>query len=105
MQAGKLRHRVIIQYMTETPDAYGEPIRSWATLTTVWASIAPVGGREAARADMVSADSTHTVTMRYYPGLSPTHRFLWGTRVFEIVNIRNTAEVNRELICECREAA
>ncbi len=47
MRAGELDRRITIQRSTPTQDSTGDPVKSWATLATVWARFEPVGTREA----------------------------------------------------------
>jgi len=101
MQAGKLRHRIELQSNTPTQDSYGEPIASWATDDTVWASIEPLSGRELLRAQEVQAEVTTRIRIRYSAYAIPQARVKWGTRYFEIVSIINDRSIDREqeLLC------
>ena len=65
MQAGKLRHRVVVETNTRTQDAQGQPVASWATAATVWASIEPLSGAERLQGAEVESTVTHRITMRY----------------------------------------
>jgi SPP1 family predicted phage head-tail adaptor len=44
--AGSLRHRVTIQQLTISQDAFGGIVEAWTDLKTVWADISPLSGRE-----------------------------------------------------------
>lgn len=46
MKAGRRDRRITIERKTATQNTYGEEIVTWATLTTVWADMRPVTGRE-----------------------------------------------------------
>ena len=104
MQAGRLRHSVIVQSPGGTRDAVGDVIDSWTSVATVWASVEPLSGREALIAAQLHASTTHKITIRWdtsLAALAATWRILWGARVFDIVEPRNPDERNRtwELIC------
>lgn len=93
ISAGELTQRLALQSDAGTTiDAYGQAIRSWTTYATVWASVRPLSGREqeigAARGTVVS----HRVKLRYRSDIVPGHRFLLGSRVIEIVSVRNWDE-------------
>jgi SPP1 family predicted phage head-tail adaptor len=103
MRAGRLRHQITIQQSTPAQNAKGEPIDSWGTFATVWASIEPIGGGERFAADQVIADATHRVTIRYTAGVEPKMRVLFGSRVFDIREVRNLEERNRTMELTCRE--
>jgi len=104
MRIGKLRHRVAIQAKAEPVpvDATGQSQPSWSTLTTVWASIEPAGGKEFYAGQQVNAEVSHKVTIRYYADLTTAHRLLFGSRIFDINYIRNVDErkVYQELLCK-----
>lgn len=95
MRAGSLKHQVLIQEKTVTGTGdRGQPVYTWNTLITVPASISPLNGRKAEIARQLVASATHTVTLRYYAGLTETMRLLYGSRVFNIGFIKNLDELN-----------
>ncbi|SRR6266852_3421193 len=116
VKAGQLRKRVRIQALSPTPlnppNPANEPdlINSWSDLATVWASIEPLSGRELAWAETLTADVTHKVTIRYYPGITPKMRFLYLDprtnlqRLFNIELVRDLEERHRRLECICHES-
>lgn len=103
MQAGRLRHRIQIKTPVEARNSYGERIVTWSTLATVWASVEPLRGREFLDAEQVQAEISHRVRMRYYPGILPNYRVVFGGRVLEIQAVINVNERNREMQLMCKE--
>jgi SPP1 family predicted phage head-tail adaptor len=97
MRSGRMRHRVVIQTQTESRDTHGGVSRTWADTATRWASIEPLRGREFYSAQQVNANVTHKIGMRYYSGLTPTHRLKFGTRIFNIVDVRLIKEIKNEM--------
>lgn len=100
MRAGQLRHRVTIQRPTE--DINGGAT-TWSDVETVWASIAPIAGREYFAAQQVQSDVTHRVRMRYGPTVTTKDRLTFGVRHFDIRTVLNRDERNRELELLCIE--
>lgn len=100
VKAGALRHRLTILNNAgiASQDAFGESNANFQPNTTVWGSIEPLKGRELEWAQMVRADLTHKVTMRYVGYVSPMARMQYGTRVFNIYPGMNTEERNRVVI-------
>jgi len=84
MQAGSLRHRVVIQGQTQTRDGAGGVERTWATVTTRWASIQPLSPREMFAAGQVLSEVTHKITMRYCTDVTAQSRIVFGSRTFEV---------------------
>ena len=105
MRSGNLRNSVIIQTPTESFDSNGELISTWATFSTVWASIEPLTGREFWAARTVNAEMIGKIRLRYINGITPKMRVLFGIRYFNINTIINTDEKNIELILLVTEVA
>lgn len=108
MQAGKLRHRVVIQQPAESQDAYGEPDFTWSTFATVWASIEPGRGQEYEQAQTVQQSITHRVMIRYCPGVTTQMRVKYTdrrgqTRYFDIEAVLDYQERGRTMELRCRE--
>lgn len=106
MRAGKLRNRLTLQANTPTQDTFGGSISSWARTATVWASIDDVGllfGTERVSAAQVIAEGDHYIVMRHRANVTTKQRFLWGSRIFEIVSIANPQAIDVELHLRCRE--
>jgi len=109
MVAGPKRQRVSVETLSESRDGYGQKQKTWTTQGTYWASIRNLSGREAVNAKQIKADTTHMVTMRYIgalfasPGLLPSMRLLFNSRVFNILYVNNIDERNREYQLLCQE--
>ena len=92
MRAGALRHRVSLQSVGSTYDSYGDLSNSWSTDATVWASIAPISGREENIASELSEVITHRILVRYRASVTAQGRILFGSRVFQIESVRDWQE-------------
>lgn len=86
MRAGWLRHRVVVQTLTRTPDGGGGFTESWADTATVWARVEALDGREAFEAMQVASSLRYRVTLRDR-ALTPTQRLEWGTKILKIRSI------------------
>lgn len=108
--AGKLRHRVRIQRPVGTRDDYGEPAHAnadWETVTTAWAAIEPLSGRELWQARQAQARGDIRVRLRHsadVAGVDSTHRVLFGARALNIDHVLNLGERDREVHLLCVEA-
>lgn len=103
MQSGTLRHRVTLQSFTTSPDVYGEPIKTWADLATVWAAVEPLRGREYFQAQQTHAEVSYRVRIRHRADILPTMRVLHAGKTLEILSVINIDERNRELHLMCKE--
>lgn len=71
MKAGALRERVVIETAVDTQDSTtGEPVRTWSTLATVWASIEPLRVREALIANIVLSQADTRIRIRWARALA-----------------------------------
>ncbi len=98
MEAGALRHKVIIQQPTETTNSLGEITPSWTTFATVWAEILPLSGKEYWSSKQVNSEVTGKIRIRYKSGITPKMRVKYGTRIFNIEAVMNYLERNIESI-------
>lgn len=109
MNPGDLRHRVEIQVNTPGVDANGGEVASWATSTTVWASVQTLTGGKLEIARQIDAQASVEVKMRYCgSGGSAnvqvfTNRLLFGTRILEPILVVNENERNIMLQVLCKE--
>lgn len=103
MNIGNLRHRVTIEKPVKKTDPYGDPYDDWSDHATVWAAIEPLTGREYWGAQQVNSEVTGKIRIRYLPGVDPTMRVKFGTRIFEILAIMNPNERNEETILMVKE--
>ena len=95
--AGKLKHRIVIQQVSEGENDLGDIIQTWTNFATVWASVEPLAGREYFSAQQVSAETTGRIRMRYKAGVSPTMRVLFNSLTYQILSVINPGELNVEL--------
>ena len=78
-------------------------MRDWRTVTKWWASIDPLSGRELQYAQQTHADARVKIRMWYYEGLAPDYRIKFGTRYFNILDVRNLDELGEISECLCVE--
>jgi SPP1 family predicted phage head-tail adaptor len=92
INVGSLVHHVAIQEMTESTDASGFPLESWATLCTAWMAKQTERATEEFRSHQESASSIIRWTMRYRADVDPDlvdvpkkRRILYQSRAYDIV--------------------
>lgn len=93
MRAGKLNKRVTVQRNAgTTQDAAGQPVESWTTVATRWATVEQLGGGEPFQGEQHHGRGEWRVTMRYLSGVRPKMRVLYGSRVLDIHTVRDVDE-------------
>lgn len=108
MKIGDLRHRVEIQTYTPALDSHGGQNGTWATTSTVWASVQTLTGRKFELARQIDIDASVEVKMRYCSSggsasFTVANRLLFGTRILEPIFIVNENERNIMISTLCKE--
>jgi len=92
-----------IQLVTEGQQIAGTS-DSTTDVANVWCSLRPLSSRETTYAKEVYSEATYEIRLYYYAGLTNSHRFKYGTRLFEIVgNPLNPDETQLEHVVKVKE--
>lgn len=100
---GHLRHRLVLEAATSTPDGAGGAIETWSAIATISAAIRPTGGRERMIADGLQSRITHEIIVRTRADILPRHRFRRGARVLNILAVMAADPRATRLRCLCEE--
>ena len=103
MQAGKLRHKIVIEKRDTGQGPTGQQVSTWATFATVRGSLFAISSREALSGDARFAEVTHRVRARYIAGITPAMCLTFDSRTFDIKSAENVGQLNRELVLMVRE--
>lgn len=88
MQAGKLRHQVVIQRLVPVQDeTTGEITETWEDFATEWAEVRPASVREFIAANIEESEITAKVLIRYRPGIKASMHIIHGSQVFNIEGV------------------
>ncbi len=87
MKIGRMRYRITIQFPCGTVDDYGNAIEDWQDLTTVWADIVPINGREYLTASQATSETQYKIYIRYIPNINAKMRVIHGEQVYEILAV------------------
>ena len=97
------RHKITFLKNTNEKDEYGEVIDDWKPVTTVWAAVGPLLGREYFEALTIDSKAEVKFNMRYVAGITNDMRIQYDGKIYEILSAINVKELNRELLCYCKE--
>ena len=106
VRARKLKHKITIQSATETQDAYGEPVQTWATYAIRDAEIIPTAGNEYFVSQQVYSSQPVQFRLRYdntVRQITPKMRISFDSKVFDIESVINFREMNRDIDLMCVE--
>jgi SPP1 family predicted phage head-tail adaptor len=104
MNPGILRHSVRIQQravLSPSVNNIGEAEYTWTDFHVTRARIAMMKGAERVQSEAEEAAADVEVTIRYFPGVAESMRVLFGSVVYDIRNVINVEERNREMRLQC----
>ena len=84
MLAYRLRYRITIQQQSAAQNGFGEPVRTWTDVATLWADIQPLTGKELFSAQANQNPVTSKIITRYRTGILPSMRILQGGTEYNI---------------------
>lgn len=110
MRAGELRHRITLQRATEARDSFGQAVKTWSDVATVWASVEPLRGREFLDARQLQREISAHITIRWRDDVDAGMRVRWtdpaGTaHLYDIEAVLPDATHRRVLTLMCVEAS
>ena len=76
MSIGRLKHRVIIQELTDGTGVRGGLTKTWAQFAQRWGQVEPLTGRERFLSQQENAEGSTRIQVRHVPGLTPKMRLL-----------------------------
>ena len=103
MEAGQLRHKLTLQRSSKTTAVGGKRTTTWTDVAEMYASIKPLEGTELQAAQATNAKASHEIVTRYRAGVTPKHRFAFGSRTFNIKSVLNVDERSATLKMVCGE--
>ena len=84
LDAGKLRHRLVLLSLTSEQDSDGEMVETWAELDTVWGSFEPYSTKDVLAARSIQETTMARAVIRYHVGVSSDQRLSFRGRLYKI---------------------
>lgn len=97
IQAGKQRHRVTFEALTETRNSSGGERFEWQPICTVQTEIVPLSGKSLFAAQQNHSEVTGIIKMRYRADINAKMRVIYKEKIYSIHAVINVGERNREL--------
>ena len=95
MRTEELRHKIILQKLTNSTNENGFEDEVWKDYLTVWAAVSNLYGREYFEAAAVQAEKTVKFTVRFIKGINESMRILFEGKQYNITSIDNIKYRNR----------
>lgn len=113
MHIGAMRHRITIETINTTRDAYGQEVGdtglpvAGAFVATVWGEVQDLAGAELYAANEAHSQITARITCRWQGGILPSMQARYKTggqaRVFSILAVTDPEGRRRTLVLEVKE--
>ena len=103
LRAGRLRHRVVLQYPVDTRSATGGVTTTYTADSTVWAAIEPISGKEYLASQQAQNEVSVSILIRYHPTIDESWRVTHGGKTYAIETIINHDMRNHLLTLMCSE--
>ena len=104
MRVGRLKAKVTIQQVSETPNAYGERVITWNNYAANrWAEVDPQKGVEQFLRQRTISSDTVLFRLRYLTGIVPKMKLVYGGHDYNIRSVINVKNADRELLLECEK--
>jgi SPP1 family predicted phage head-tail adaptor len=88
-QAGQLDRRITIQNFSETTDSFGQEVKSFSTLASVWANVVERVGREGEDGEMIAATKKVEFVIRYRTDVDEEMRISYNNNTYKIQAIQS----------------
>lgn len=88
-QAGQLDRRITIQTFSESTDSFGQEVKSYSTLASVWANVTEKVGSEGEDGDMIAATKRVEFIIRYRTDVNEQMRISYNSNIYKIQAIQS----------------
>lgn len=100
--ANRLNRQIVLQFRNHGQDEAGQPAQTWTNLTTVWASIEDLTGREFQAAQATQNGTETRIRIRYRDDIDPNMRVVYGAKIYDIQAVLDRNGRREELQLMCR---
>jgi len=91
-QAGQLDRRITLQTFSETTDTFGQEVKTYSTLASVWANVKEnigIGNGEGEKGDMIAATKKVEFIIRYRTDVNEQMRIIYNNNTYKIQAIQS----------------
>ena len=97
MNTGAMRHKIIIEALTETRNSSGGEKFLWQKVCDVQSEIIPLSGRALFAAQQNHSEVTGIIKMRFRADITAKMRAVYNNKIYSIHAPINVGERNKEL--------
>ena len=94
IRPGTLRHKILIQKSVETTGDYNNVISTWTNVKYSRAFIDDLTGQESFMSERLLNSVDKQVVIRYDKELTPKHRIIFGSDIYDIIHVLNFEQRN-----------
>jgi len=89
---GDLNRRLLLEAPVETDDGAGGVMRLYDIVTTLWAQVLPLAAAASVTAGNAGGAVRYRIVVRARSDITTRHRFQDGTRIYQIIATRQSAD-------------
>lgn len=89
---GDLNRRLTLLAPVETADDEGGVVRTYQTLTTLWAQVLPLSAGAAVSANSLGGALRYRIIIRYRDDVTTRHQFQDGAHLYRVLAARASAD-------------
>jgi SPP1 family predicted phage head-tail adaptor len=86
--SGELDRRITIQEFSESVDTYGQRVKSFLTLATVWSKVVEGIGKEGEEGEQITASKKVDFVIRYRNDINEQMRVVYNSNTYKIEAIQ-----------------
>lgn len=95
-----MNRRICIETFTTDKDTFGQPLKTWTELKSVWADIRPLGSTERFEASQVNRQVTVKMRIYHRTDITERMRILYDGDYYDIQGIKEIGfREGLELLC------
>jgi SPP1 family predicted phage head-tail adaptor len=101
LQIGKLDQRVVLQSLGASSNDFGEVIKSYTTVATVWGHVISQKGSESFEAARTESTRTIKIKIRYRSDVKTDWRIQWMGESYNVTDVDRSLRRQGELWLMC----
>jgi len=101
---GELRHRIVLQTLSNATDAQGGAVTTWSDTVTIWGKVEPAKSYERFFANRLEYQRSHVCYIRHREDVTTSMRISFDSRLFQIKGVRRPDERKFFLILDLEES-
>ncbi len=105
IRSGYLATKILLQRAVTEQDASGQPVKRWEDVSSVWANVTDMSGREFIASSTLNNTVQTKITVRYRNDIVPAMRVVHKADIYQIEAVLGQDKLSLLLMCSRRAEA